>query len=277
MHVTLHCLKCLNHLFPFFIVNTSISVLSLFASISFVKLSWEPLKNVTNVSYTYEVAYISRPDNTECSGDLSTLPDGYTVYPVNTSDDNIEVFDLMPGACYAFGVRVYTSVSDSPGEFTVKHRATASEGTSYIKINDLFNYEVSLFIISGVSRVTSEDQQATTRTSVQISWTPLITQTDDSFSYEVGYIAQPNNAACTGRIPSTLPEGYTSFMNTTNSSVVVTGLNSGTCYLFGVRVYSSRSPVPGEWTLILQQTNTTGIHVNKCAMMIYWEFMYRVI
>ena len=67
--------------------------------------------NVTNVSYTYEVAYISRPDNTECSGDLTTLPDGYTVYPVNTSSDNIEVFGLIPDTCYAFGVRVYTWTS----------------------------------------------------------------------------------------------------------------------------------------------------------------------
>ena len=108
-------------------------MLSITASIRFVKLSWQPLTNVANISYTYEVAYISRPDDTECSGDLTTLPDGYTVYPVNTSSDNIEVFGLMPDTCYVFGVRVYTSISISPGEFTVKHRATASEGTSYIE------------------------------------------------------------------------------------------------------------------------------------------------
>ena len=80
----------------------------------------------------------------------------------------------------------------------------------------------------------------------------------------MGYIAQPSNTDCTSTIISTLPEGYTSFMNTTNSSVEVTGLDSGTCYLFGVRVYSSRSPrpVPGEWTLLLQQTDTEGIHIH---------------
>ena len=75
------------------------------------------------------MAYISRPDNTECSDDLTTLPDGYTMYLVNTSSDSIEVFGLIPGTCYAFGVRVYTSISDSPGEFTVIQRATVSEGT----------------------------------------------------------------------------------------------------------------------------------------------------
>ena len=92
-----------------------------------------------------------------------------------------------------------------------------------------------------------------------MSWTIVITQTDDSLTYEVGYIAQPNNTACTTTILSTLPEQYASFINTTGSSVVVTGLNYGICYLFGVRVYSSRSPVPGEWRLLLQQTDTTGI------------------
>ena len=109
-------------------------MLSITASIRFVKLSWQPLKNVTNVSYSFEVAYISRPDNTECSGDLTTLPDGYTVYPVNTSSNNIEVFDLIPDTCYAFGVRVHTSISDSPGEFTVIMGATSSKGTLFMLI-----------------------------------------------------------------------------------------------------------------------------------------------
>ena len=112
------------------LVNTSISELSLIASTRFVKMSWQPLVNVTNVIYTYEVAYISRPDITECSGDLTTLPDGYTVYPVNTSSNNIEVFGLIPGTCYAFGVRMHVSISSSPGEFTVIQGATSLEGTS---------------------------------------------------------------------------------------------------------------------------------------------------
>ena len=109
-------------------------MLTIVASIRFVKLSWQPLTNVTDVSYTYEVAYIGRPDNTECSGNLTTLPDGYTAYPLNTSSDNIEVFGLIPDTCYAFGVRVHISISDSPGEFTVIQEATASEGILFILI-----------------------------------------------------------------------------------------------------------------------------------------------
>ena len=116
-------------------------------------------------------------------------------------------------------------------------------------------FDLSLSVVSGV---TSEGQQTTTRTSVHLSWTPLITQTDDSLTYEVGYIAQPSSTACTSTILTTLPEGYTSSINTSDNSVVVVGLDLGTCYLFGVRVYSSRS-VPGEWTLLLQQTDTAGI------------------
>ena len=54
------------------------------------------------------------------------------MYPVNTSSDNIEVFGLIPGTCYAFGVRVYTSISDSPGEFTVIQGATVSEGIPFV-------------------------------------------------------------------------------------------------------------------------------------------------
>ena len=98
----------------------------------------------------------------------------------------------------------------------------------------------------------------------------------DSFTYEVGYIAQTSNTACTGTSLSTLPVGYTSFINTTGSSVVVTGLNSGTCYLFGVRVYSSRSSVPGEWTLMLQQSDTTGINVIRLInyMLFLFQFNY---
>ena len=104
--------------------------MSLITSTRFVKLSWQHLTHVANVGYTYEVAYIGRPDNTECSGDLTTLPDGYTVYPENTSSDNIEVFGLIPGTCYVFGVRVYTSISDDPGEFTVIQGVTVSEGAT---------------------------------------------------------------------------------------------------------------------------------------------------
>ena len=77
---------------------------------------WEPLIPVSDVTYEYEVAYSVDP---ECSGDPVSLPDGYTLYYPRTSKQFIEVVGLMSGTCYVFGVRAYTSVTDSPGEFSL--------------------------------------------------------------------------------------------------------------------------------------------------------------
>ena len=86
---------------------------------------WEPLTNIFNVTF-YEVAYSVDP---ECSGDHVSLPDGYTLYYPRTSNHYIEVVGLMFGTCYVFGVRAYSSVKDSPGEFSLPvHGNTISEG-----------------------------------------------------------------------------------------------------------------------------------------------------
>ena len=89
-------------------------------------LSWEPLTNVSNVTYEYEVAYSVDP---ECSGDHFSIPDGYTLYYRRTSNHYIEVVGLMSGTCYVFGVRAYTSVTNSPGEFSlIQGNTTSYEG-----------------------------------------------------------------------------------------------------------------------------------------------------
>ena len=84
---------------------------------------WEPLIPVSDVTYEYEVAYSVDP---ECSGDPVSLPDGYTLYYPRTSNHYIEVVGLMSGTCYVFGVRAYTSVTDSPGEFSLIQGNTIS-------------------------------------------------------------------------------------------------------------------------------------------------------
>ena len=68
-----------------------------------------------------------------------------------------------------------------------------------------------------------------------------------------------NNTLCTatGQSLISIFEDYRSFVNTSKNSAEVTGLQPGICYKFGVRMYSSRSIIPGEWTLILQQTQTS--------------------
>ena len=65
--------------------------------------------------------------------------------------------------------------------------------------------------------------------------------------YQVGYSA---DIQCNDSI-DTLPAGYTLFGNTTSNSIVVTGLEPDTCYVFGVRVYLR---VSGEWSVIVLRT-----------------------
>ncbi len=103
---------------------------------------WEPLTPVSDVTYEYEVAY------SECSGDAVSLPDGYTLYYPRTSTHYIEVAGLMSGTCYVFGVRAYTSVTDSPGEFSlIQGNTISNEGYHclYLCCVTRFQYILCLF------------------------------------------------------------------------------------------------------------------------------------
>ena len=115
--------------FVIFIVGLELFNLSANSSTQFVSLSWQPLSNVKILAYTfeYEVVYSIASD---CSSD-SLSDNGYTVYSPRTTNSSIEVFGLMSGTCYVFGVRAHTSpvLSTSPGQFTVISIATVSEGT----------------------------------------------------------------------------------------------------------------------------------------------------
>ena len=54
---------------------------------------------------------------------------GHTVLYPRTSNHYIEVVGLMSGTCYVFGVRAYTSVTYSPGEFSlIQGNTTSYEG-----------------------------------------------------------------------------------------------------------------------------------------------------
>ena len=84
--------------------------------------------NVSDVSYQYEVVYKHIPDDKECSGSVDTdILQDYTVY-MNTSSSQVNVNHLMSDTCYIFGVRVYTSVSSTPGEFTLVQAAILTQG-----------------------------------------------------------------------------------------------------------------------------------------------------
>ena len=108
-----------------FSVNTRLNTPTVSPSLRFVLLSWQPLPSVTNISYEYEIAYSV---DSQCTDNSVSLPNGYTVYSPRTTSNSTEVFGLMSGTCYVFGVRAYTSVTNSPGEFSVINGVTVSEG-----------------------------------------------------------------------------------------------------------------------------------------------------
>ena len=109
-----------------FLGNAQILNLSASWSIQYVLLSWEPLKNTNNITFEYEVVYSI---DSECSND-SFPDDGYTVYSPRTTNSSIEVFGLMSGTCYVFGVRAYI-LNNISGVISFISGATISEGNRH--------------------------------------------------------------------------------------------------------------------------------------------------
>ncbi len=94
-------------------------------------------------------------------------------------------------------------------------------------------------------------------TSTQLSWSLL----PEYYSYEVGFIEADTN--CSSMSLSTLPQGYTSYANTTIGTIEVTSLDPNTCYVFGVRAHSTITNLPGEWTVTLNNTQELGKWCNN--------------
>ena len=84
-------------------------------------------------------------------------------------------------------------------------------------------------------------------TSTQISWSAL----PEYYTYEVGIIGPIGSL-------STLPQDYTSYANTTDWTIEVTGLEPNTCYVFGVRAHSTITYLPGDWTVVHNITQPLG-------------------
>ena len=73
--------------------------------------------------------------------------------------------------------------------------------------------------------------------------------------YEVAYAVHPQGSIeCTVTDTTTFTELYISYLNTTDSSVNVTGLEPSTCYIFGIRVYTVGLGEVGEWILLVNST-----------------------
>ena len=107
----------------FTLVNTEVTGLSVVnTSLTSVSLSWNPVPQVINTTYIYEVAILAESKSSSCSNPLSTIIgsiQGYTSY-MNVTVTNADVQPLRVGNCYAIGIRVYTSQLPSrPGEWSI--------------------------------------------------------------------------------------------------------------------------------------------------------------
>ena len=93
--------------------------------------------------------------------------------------------------------------------------------------------------------------------------------------YEVAYAVHPNGSLeCSAFDTTTFTELYTSYLNTTDSSVNVTGLQSSTCYIFGIRPYTVGVGVAGEWTILTSKTLSLGIIESDFYSFMIIQFLF---
>lgn len=92
-------------------------------------MSWQPLTSFANVTYEYEIAFISRQNDKQCKEDLdmNVLSKNFATYSVITSNSAI-IEGLVWDICYAFGVRAFSTVSSVPGDFSVIQGAIITHG-----------------------------------------------------------------------------------------------------------------------------------------------------
>ena len=109
-------------------------------------------------------------------------------------------------------------------------------------------------MISVVTNLSSTHQ---TTNAITLYWNPLITLSDELVVYQVGYSVIPNNTQCNDTNGTVLSINRV-FGNTTNDSIVVTGLEPDTCYVFGVRAYSIDY---GEWNTLILKTMSKIVQI----------------
>ena len=90
----------------------------------------------------------------------------------------------------------------------------------------------------------------TTLDSIQLSWNPLTPLTNVSYYYEVAYDVQCSDT-------NSFSPSYV-MPNTTDTSVIVSGLMSGNCYTLGVRAHPSVDSVTSVFSVTIGTTLSDG-------------------
>ena len=114
------------------------------------------------------------------------------------------------------------------------------------KIATIIRYVLVIASVTVKSSVTFAD----------LSWNALPNTTIDEYFYEIGLSIANADQDCSRVHPNIIPQPYT---NTSNSTAVVTSLEDNTCYVFGIRVYSTRTGQPGNWTFSINSTLAKGM------------------
>ena len=99
-------------------------------------------------------------------------------------------------------------------------------------------------------------------TSVQLSWEAIISNNDITYTYEVAFIVSTDRE-CSSANVNTLPDGYTSYLNTSDTEIDIIELEADTCYIFGVRIYSTYFTVPGDWNILVERTEGSCVYIHN--------------
>ena len=215
-------------------------------SITHAQLSWNSLPSTSIDTYIYEVGYWVVNNSLNCMWNQSIQPPNNITH-INTTNGTVKLSGLKDDTCYMFGVRVYSEKTDNPEKWEIIFNRTLPLG---MLCNHYYNVYNSFLLISVVTNLSSTHQ---TSNAITLYWNPLITLSDELVVYQVGYSVIPNNTQCndTNGTDRTVLSINSIFGNTTSDSIVVTGLEPDTCYVFGVQAYSINY---GEWNTLMLKT-----------------------
>ncbi len=156
---------------------------------------------------------------------VTRLCDNVVLSPVDVIDGKLSSI-LIVGLWSGFHYRVSLIPANILGEGMEITEDADLHGKE--RLNDQFRFICCLSFIVIVDFFSQLSISFAT-----LSWSTAVVSTNQ-FTFEVGF-----SATNTCRLPykhSSLSFNYTSYVNTTQTSITLTGLEANTCYVFGVRL-----------------------------------------